>query len=342
MARFWMPALLLAAGCASAVRLEPFAPEGVFRAPGASSLSVFVDGTDGGPLFGALQSDAGALVFRPRFPLKAGESYRAVVDGTRERVFSLPAPPPPPPTELVRVYPSSAVLPENQLKFYLHFSAPMSRGEAYRRVSLLEGGVRKVELPFLEIGEELWDRSGTRLTLLIDPGRIKSGLRPREEDGPALEKGKSYVLRVDPAWRDAAGFPLKAEHRKSFAVAGPEERMLNPKQWRFEIPRPGTRDPLGLRFDKPLDAGLLARVIEVRDARDRIVEGRGEADLDETRWRFVPAAPWRAGGHALLIESVLEDLAGNSLERPFEVDVILPSEPNIAPKRLRLPFTIPE
>lgn len=342
MSRFWTLLLLGAAGCAPAVRLEPLAPEGSFRAPEATTLSVFVAGSADLPLFGALHKDGEVLVFTPRFPLKPGESYRALVDGTREHIFTLPAPPPSPPTTLVRVYPSSDVLPENQLKFYLHFSAPMSRGEAYQRVSLLEAGVRKVELPFLEIGEELWDRSGTRLTLLIDPGRIKSGLRPREEDGPALQQGKSYVLRIDPAWRDAAGLPLLKEHRKSFTVAGPEQRQLDPKHWRFDLPRAGSRDALGLHFEKPLDAGLLARVIEVRDAQDRPVAGRGESDLNETRWRYFPAEPWGAGGFMLLIESVLEDLAGNSLERPFEVDVILPSEPNIAPKRLRLPFTIPK
>ena len=37
-------------------------------------------------------------------------------------------------TIVEHVYPSTDQLPENQLKFYLHFSAPMSRGEAYSRI----------------------------------------------------------------------------------------------------------------------------------------------------------------------------------------------------------------
>ena len=32
-----------------------------------------------------------------------------------------------------------------------------------------------IELPFLEIDEELWDPAMMRLTLFIDPGRIKRG-----------------------------------------------------------------------------------------------------------------------------------------------------------------------
>ena len=77
---------------------------------------------------------------------------------------------------VVAVYPSSATLPENQLRFYLHFSAPMSRGEVYQHLQLLDQDGKPIVLPFLEIGEELWDTTGQRLTLLIDPGRIKRGL----------------------------------------------------------------------------------------------------------------------------------------------------------------------
>ena len=41
-------------------------------------------------------------------------------------------------TVVEEIYPTADVLPENHLKFYLHFSAPMSRGEAYLRVHLLD------------------------------------------------------------------------------------------------------------------------------------------------------------------------------------------------------------
>lgn len=328
--RFWP--LLLAAGCAAGPAFGPD-PSGTVRAPGAQSLQVFVEGSDV-PLLGETRREGADLVFAPRFPFKPGVRYRVVVDGAA-RAFALPAPPPGPSTELVTVYPTSDVLPENQLKFYLQFSAPMARGEAYRRVALLEGGRRKVELPFLEIGEELWDRSGTRLTLLFDPGRIKSGLKPREEEGPALENGKSYVLVVDAGWLDAAGRPLKAEHRKAFRVGPADETQPDPKRWALDVPRAGTSDPLALRFDEPLDAGLLARVLAVEG-----LDGRVEIDQGETRWRFFPAAPWKAGAHAVVVDVILEDRAGNNLERPFEVDVVRPVEPRLSSTLLRLPFRV--
>ena len=39
----------------------------------------------------------------------------------------------------------------------------MRRGEAYRHLQLVSASGRPVELPFLEIEEELWDRDGRRL-----------------------------------------------------------------------------------------------------------------------------------------------------------------------------------
>ncbi len=323
---------LLTAGCAAGPAFGPD-PSGAVRAPGASSLAVYVEGSEV-PLLGSSRREGGDLVFEPRFPFRPGQRYRAVVDGL-PRSFEIPALPPGPPTSLLRVYPSRDVLPENQLKFYLHFSAPMARGEAYRRVALLEGGRRKVELPFLEIGEELWDRSGTRLTLLFDPGRIKSGLRPREEEGPALEKGKTYALVVDAAWPDAAGRPLREGFRKAFRVEAPDETQPDPKTWTWTLPKAGSRDPLVLDFPEPFDAALLARVLAVDG-----VPGAITLDRQETRWAFTPAEPWTSGPHALVVDTLLEDLAGNSLERPFEVDVIRPAERRIEPKSIRLPFTI--
>jgi hypothetical protein len=112
-------------------------------------------------------------------------------------------------TVVTHVYPTADLVPENLLKFYVHFSAPMSRGHIYDYLRLLKEDGKQVELPFLEIDEELWDDTMTRLTIFIDPGRIKRGVLPLEDVGPALEAGKRYTLVIDRAWNDGAGKPLK-------------------------------------------------------------------------------------------------------------------------------------
>lgn len=314
-----------------------------FRASGSpGTLTVTVAGSDV-PLFGETTADKDGMVFVPRFPLRPGVEYVVAFRssaGAVEKRFRLPKPPPSPSAEIRAVFPSRDTLPENLLKFYLHFSAPMSRREAYQRVRLLDGSGKPVELPFLEIGEELWDRTATRLTLLFDPGRIKRGLKPREDSGPALEEGKSYTLVVDAGWLDAEGRPLKAGLRRSFKVAAPDEKQPDPKAWNVSAPKAGTREALTVAFNEPLDEAMLHRSLVVVDASDRPLEGRIEIDQEETRWRFHPAAPWGAGKHALVIDVVLEDLAGNSIERPFEVDVVRPVERSSTSRTVRLPFDV--
>src|SRR5262249_27975304 len=153
------------------------------------------------------------------FPLEPGLNYRCVLQtdgGTITAEFSIPKPPSTPTTGVRHVYPTRNKLPENQLKFYLHFSAPMSQGDSYRHVHLMDAAGKEVKFPFLELEQELWDPSGTRFTLFLDPGRIKRGLKPREELGPALEDGKNYTLLIDRDWPDARGNPLKETFRKAF------------------------------------------------------------------------------------------------------------------------------
>src|SRR5207237_389645 len=148
-----------------------------------------------------------------------------------------------PKTVVSQVYPTASVLPENLLKFYVHFSAPMSRGHIYDYVHLRDDAGKEVKIPFLEIDEELWNPAMTRLTLFIDPGRIKRGVRPLEEVGPALQQGKRYTLVIDRGWKDGMGNPLKKAFRKPFKVAAPDRQPPDPKLWKIRAPNSGTRQP---------------------------------------------------------------------------------------------------
>jgi hypothetical protein len=315
-----------AAGAGPRITLE----SGVFRvrpAAATATLEVFVDGpSDPPPLLGERRKDGDALSFSPRFPLQPGLRYRAVYrDAGRAaplvESFAIPRAPLAAPTRLEGFSPSADVLPENLLKLYLSFSAPMSRGEAYRRIRLLDEQGRPVELAFLEIDQELWDHAGRRLTLLFDPGRVKRELLPNEEVGSPLRAGASYTLVVDRDWPDARGNALAAEARKSFRIGPPDYEPPQTGAWRLAPPRSGTRDALRVGFPEPLDRALLERVLEVLDGDGARVAGEVSIEANETRWLFTPRAAWRAGVHTLRVATILEDLAGNSLGRPFEVDV---------------------
>jgi len=244
-------------------------------------------------------------------------------------------------TSLVRISPANDLLPEILLRIYIHFSAPMSQGEAYRHIRLLEETGKPVPDPFLELDEELWTRDGRRFTLLFDPGRIKRGLKPREEVGPILEEGKSYTLEIDRSWPDANGNPLKVGFRKSFRVGPPDATTPDPANWKFEAPRGACLDLLKVRFPEPLDRALSLRLISVQGPDGQPVRGSAELDEDQTLWQFKPEAVWQAGQeYRLVIGTDLEDLVGNGIGRPFEVDLTGPITTKVRSGSVALPFRV--
>jgi hypothetical protein len=318
------------------------------------------------PLWGSYRVANDIIRFEPRFALESGMSYKAEFDPVRlhdvarsltqsggiavsqprstTRLVSHYSPPKKPSqstTQVTKIYPSHDLLPENLLRFIIFFSAPMSRGEAYRRITLVDDATGKiVDAPFLELDEELWSPDGTRFTLVFDPGRIKRGLKPREEAGPILEAGKSYSLVIDRQWIDASGNLLKTGFRKAFRVAPPDETSPEPKTWTVHSPGAGSRDPLEVRFPEPLDQALLNRLIWVENAEAKVLKGVVSLAAAETCWRFTPTSAWREGGYRLVVGTELEDLAGNSVAQPFEVDAVGPISRRVTTKTVELPFRI--
>ena len=295
------------------------------------------------PVLGSLSIQDGMLVFEPRFPFRPGMSYliRFEYEGSSlVKLIEFWKDGKVPETHVTAVYPSRTRLPENQLKFYLHFSAPMSRGEAYEHIQLLDAAGKPVSFPFLDLNEEHWDGAGKRFTLFFDPGRIKRGLKPREEVGPALEEGKSYTLVIARRWADAAGNPLKEEYRKSFTVGPPEDAIVDPKTWKLTPPAGGKTEPLTVRFPNPLDHALLHRMLTVTDAERKPIAGTVRVSNEETVWQFTPQSAWKPGDYRLVADTALEDLAGNSIARPFEVDVLRPVQREPKVETVRLPFQV--
>lgn len=320
-------------------------PDAAFSAPQWRDIfSIQVDVPDVPPLLGSYRVEQGGLIFVPQYPIQPGVSYRATlkIPGKEPVVerFALPKPDMTPTTIVERVYPSTSVLPENQLKFYIHFSAPMSRGEAYSRVHLLDETGAEVGRPFLTLTEELWDGQGKRFTLFFDPGRVKRGLVPNKELGAPLVEGKKYTFVVDDAWLDADSKPLKQGFRKSFTAGPADRKALDQSTWRAVSPKAGTMDPVSVEFPEVMDHAILQRQLGVRDASRSFVEGSVEIDRDETRWRFVPKSPWEAGSYLVEVGTVMADLAGNMVDHPFDVDVFEKVDESIVRETRDLPFTV--
>lgn len=327
---------------------------GVFRITGfsetvepaggwGSAFAVYTDPRDVQPMLGSYEFSDQVLTFRPRFPIAAGVHYHAVFHafGTRvESSFDGPPIATNPITRIDRVYPSTDILPSNALRLYIYFSAPMSRGEAWTHIHLIDADTnRPVDIPFLELDQELWDQNNQRLTVLFDPGRIKRGLVPSTTIGPSVVEGKHYKLVIDKTWHDARGVNLVEGFEKPFR-GGPSDRVIpDPAKWRITAPKSGTMDPLIIAFTKPMDYVLLQRMIGIFDAFGEI-RGKIEIESNETKWRFTPSQSWKPGSYRITADNTLEDISGNHLDRPFDVDIFETVTKHITSATTSLPFTV--
>jgi hypothetical protein len=224
-----------------------------------------------------------------------------------------------PSTRVVTIHPHAAEIPRNHLRFYVHFSAPMSEGrvESHVRVVRADTG-EELAGALLPMEAELWDPGRRRVTVLLDPARIKRGLAPHRESGYPLRAGVPVEVVVDRGFTDADGLPLAADARRRYDVGGDVRSRVDPEAWTLTSPAAGSLDRLRVVFDRPLDHALLEHCLAVTGADGAPVEGDGEVDDGDAAWHFVPRAPWAAGRYTLVVDGVLEDLAGNSVVRVFD------------------------
>jgi hypothetical protein len=268
--------------------------------------------------------------FDPQFPFVPGREYTAILYDLPNgkpmlTTFTLPKPPAGPRVAITEVYPSANRLPENTLRFYIHFSGPVARGDVYRHLKLIRDDGVEVKEPFLELPEELWANEGNRLTVLFHPGRVKRGLVPHEEDGPVLEEGRTYTLAISGKWEDTEGRPIVAGFKKTFTAGPPDEQPVDLNNWALVAPRARSDAPLIVKLSKPLDRALLGRVVWVADAAGKRVPGTLTVGGGERVLTFVPKEPWTRGEYRLVADARLEDVCGNRVGEAFEVEEINPT-----------------
>ncbi len=300
-------------------------------------LSVYAGDSLGLPMLGTYSTSGDTLRFAPRFPPVRGTRYTArfhadafnarsgatLPFGEADAAWTRPLPAGTRTTVVEEVYPTADTVPMNLLRMYVQFSGPMTVGDrADVHVHLLDEHGAPVDKAFLvATGEqELWDPDHTRLTLFLDPGRIKRDLTPHDELGLPLRSGHAYTLVIDSLLHDAHGLPLARQFTKRFRVGPVDRTMPRTSSWHLVSPAVGTTEPLAIEFPEPLDHALLARMLTVRlQGDEKPLDGRVSLENHDRRWRFTPERPWRSSSYSVEIDTELEDLAGNNLRRLFDV-----------------------
>ncbi len=304
--------------CVSAIAAEVRVNETGQIVAQATDMRVF-RGEGVTPMFGTVVKGQGHARFVPALPLVAGETYRVefrksdgpwITQHLRMELSKTAVP-------SVSIAPKPTVLPANALKLYLQFSHPMEQGVFLDRItlhrqdgSIIDGALRETEL---------WSPDGTRLTLWLHPGRQKTGVNLNTDEGPVLRAGETHTLKVAANWRSDQGVALGKETAFTLTAGAVDHTCPDPQRWQLTAPKTGTREPLTVQFDEALDPAMLVSALTVKQG-ENTVAGTVQVAADARSWSFTPAGDWQPGPHALHIDPLLEDLAGNNLLGPFEVD----------------------
>lgn len=198
---------------------------------------------------------------------------------------------------------AGAIAPANLLRIELGLDATRDEVPDLLRVRLWHEG-RVIDNAFL--GLPLRARDGRSLTILLHPGRIKTGVGPNLALGPALHDGDRVTLEIDDP-------PLQ----RTWQVTEARRERLHIERWALRQPLPGSRTPLRVVADAELGAGA-PTLIALADASGRRVPGRARLTAGGRQWLFTPSSPWATGRYELRVHPALEDVAGNRPCAAFE------------------------
>jgi len=108
---------------------------------------------------------------------------------------------------------------------------------------------------------------------------------------------------------------------KRFSTAAEDRGRIDLRGWKVHAPAANTSGVLSVVLGKSLDYRGLLSGLTVKTADGQPVDGECAIGADERSWCFTPSRPWRAGRHCLHVSPELEDVAGNTPARPFDLDL---------------------
>lgn len=234
--------------------------------------------------------------------------------------------PPPVSVSEMDVYPSAESVPANLLRFYLYFPRSMGREISASDIRLVKSDGSEISQAFLPMRYELWSSDRRRLTLILDPGRVKTGLSSHDMRGRALVVGENFALQVSRTLKDSDGCDLGADLSFGFSVLPASLKPLLPQTWSIEVPASGTRAALKLDLGHPHDHLSMAYRIRIQTEDGQPIAGEVKLAEEESVWVFVPRDNWSPVEHKIIIDERLEDLAGNRPGVPFDRKIDAPQK----------------
>lgn len=282
--------------------------------------NVEIYGEDQPPIAGKYSVTESGIHFTPQFEWVAGQYYfvqykmKLADTGYLTKPFILQKDIEKQPAQVTAIYPSGDFLPENTLRFYIHFSQPMQPHVAKEYIKLTDKDGNSDDAAFMHFKQELWSHDRKRLTILMDPGRIKRLVATNKTLGPALISGKKYSLSVAKGWPTANGNSNLATFSKTFIIVEALRSIPTIKQWQIDKPVYKSKNPITIKFDRLFDFHQLHNSIAVTTNTGELIKGKIVVSRTGEKWQFYPEQRWITNKLKIRVHPTLEDVAGNNFK----------------------------
>jgi hypothetical protein len=219
--------------------------------------------------------------------------------------------------KILAIYPTTDSIPVNILRFYIQFSAPMQEMNILKHIQLRNEEGKNMTGVFFENQYELWDENRTKITLIIDPGRVKLGLLANNKMGRAFDEGKKYSLTIDSLLLDFNDQKLSKSFSKTFVAVKADTIAPDTKKWELELPKTNTYEPIVISFKDKIDHISAQTLIKIVKGNSEI-EGKITLQNDDQKWLFTPKNKWKIGYYQVIVNPRLEDISANSINQIFD------------------------
>jgi hypothetical protein len=155
------------------------------------------------------------------------------------------------------------------------------------------------------------------VTLIIDPGRVKTGLLANKIMGRAFDEGQQYTLTVDSLLLDFNDQKLATSFSKTFVAVKEDSTSPKVELWNYNVPKSKSKQLLIIDFNDKIDhisAQTFIRIIY----KGKIVEGKFSLKRNEQQLAFEPQKKWKKREYRIEVSNNLEDIATNSMYQVFD------------------------
>lgn len=272
------------------------------------------------PILGETITEKEHIRFIPLIPFTFNQKYTVVYNNVFDH-FEIGLPKDYKRLSIEGIFPSAKKIPANVLKWYILFSKPISQTNPYDHIHFLNSSGDTISKAILHLENALISEDQKLLTVWIDPGRQKRGLIPNQQLGAVFEEGKEYSLIITQNIKDQEGIPLEQNKIHTFSIVGTDRKQPNIDSWKINVPNAGTTTELTLDLKESMDYGSSIHRIMVLNPDKKKVIGDLTLINNESIWVLKPDTPWTIGEYEIVIDSSIEDVAGNNLNRLFDSEI---------------------